>query len=102
MTDEQKAICHKIAEHYPMKHQIVKCMEEMAELTQLMAKVLNGELHPTQMRNELADVQIMVQQMDYYMETPGYFDDSDGVDMGAHRQLKLNRQLKRMKEENDA
>ena len=89
MDDVQKTQCQKIARSYPMQHQILKCMEEMAELAQLMAKVINGDIKPIQMRDELADVQIMIEQMDYYMEEPGYFDESDGVDMSAHRQLKI-------------
>lgn len=34
MTDYQKSICYQIAENYGEQHQMLKSVEEMAELTQ--------------------------------------------------------------------
>ncbi len=45
--------------------QIVKCCEEMAELTQVLCKRLNGNPHVTkeQIVDEVADVLVMANQM---------------------------------------
>lgn len=100
MTDEQKAICHKIADHYGDEHQMLKAVEEMAELTQAIIKTIHGDaLHEWYYPGELADVLIMVEQLRYM------YDKSDGVyDERVERFIdaKLTRQLKRMEEESDA
>jgi NTP pyrophosphatase (non-canonical NTP hydrolase) len=94
MTDEQKAICHKIADHYGEKHQMLKAVEEMAELTQAIVKTVHGDtLHEWDYPSELADVLIMVEQLQYM------YDKSDGVFDGRVERFidaKLSRQLKRM------
>ena len=100
MTDEQKAICHKIADHYGKNHQMLKAVEEMAELTQVIVKTIHGDaLHEWEYPGELADVLIMAEQLRYM------YDNSDGVFDGRVEKFidaKLNRQLKRMEDESDA
>jgi NTP pyrophosphatase (non-canonical NTP hydrolase) len=98
MTDEQKAICHKIADHYGENHQMLKAVEEMAELTQAILKQRTCEWSYTAFVEELADVCIMLEQMLYFCEKKhgGSKYLSETID------AKLNRQLERMKgEESD-
>lgn len=99
MTEEQKAKCHKIADHYGEEHQMLKAVEEMAELTQVIAKAIHGDtLHEWDYPGELADVLIMAEQLRYM------YDKSDGVFDGRVERFidaKLSRQLKRMEREND-
>lgn len=99
MTEEQKAICHEIADHYGEKHQMLKAVEEMAELIQVIAKTIHGDtLHEWDYPGELADVLIMTAQLQYM------YDKSDGAFDGSVERFidaKLNRQLKRMEDEND-
>lgn len=102
MTEEQKAICHKIAEHYGEKHQMLKAVEEMAELTQAIMKYIDNPAKWDDLLEELADVLIMTEQIDYLTQnwvTPlGYEHLSD---VGHRISIKLNRQLERMEREND-
>lgn len=99
MTEEQKAKCHKIADHYGEEHQMLKAVEEMAELTQAIVKKVHGDtLHEWEYPGELADVLIMAEQLRYM------YDKSDGVFDGRVERFidaKLSRQLKRMEREND-
>ena len=100
MTDEQKSKCHKIADHYGEEHQMLKAVEEMAELTQAIVKTVHGDtLHEWEYPGELADVLIMAEQLKYLYEN---------CDSFSHDRVykfidaKLNRQLKRMEEGSDA
>ncbi len=43
--------------------QIVMAIEEMAELTQQLTKVLRGQVSLTKLGEELADVEIMLEQL---------------------------------------
>lgn len=103
MTEEQKAICHKIADHYGEEHQMLKAVEEMAELTQAIIKYLDGPAEWNDLLGELADVLIMAEQLDYltqrWIAPLGYEHLSD---VGHRISIKLNRQLERMESENDA
>lgn len=102
MNDEQKAKCHKIAEHYGEKHQMLKAVEEMAELAQVIIKAVNdppndksqAEMMKDEMLSELADVIIMTEQLVKYIDDNECFDIlNDEID------TKLDRQLKRMEDE---
>lgn len=99
MTDEQKAKCHEIADHYGENHQMLKAVEEMAELTQAIIKTVHGDTsHEWDYPGELADVLIMSEQLRYM------YDKSDGAFDGRVERFidaKLSRQLKRMEREND-
>ena len=99
MTDEQKSKCHKIADHYGVEHQMLKCIEEMSELSQAIIKTIHGDaLHEWDYPGELADVMIMAEQLKYLYEN---------CDSFSHDRIyrfidaKLNRQLKRMEDENN-
>ena len=102
MTDEQKDKCHEIAEHYGEEHQMLKAVEEMAELTQAIMKYLDGPAEWNALIEELADVLIMAEQLDYltqkWVVPLGYEHLSD---VGHRISIKLNRQLERMEREND-
>lgn len=96
MTNEQKAICHKIADYYGTEHQAVKAIEEMAELQKELAKFTIGDGGDIDsIVEELADVMIMIEQMRYCFDT-------HNIDVPKIIDAKLSRQLKRMKSENDA
>jgi NTP pyrophosphatase (non-canonical NTP hydrolase) len=96
MTDEQKSKCHKIAEHYGEEHQMLKAVEEMAELTQAILKLRNYEISYHDYLKELADVTIMIGQLKYI----NYKSGNHGL-LGTYINEKLDRQLKRMESEND-
>lgn len=98
MTDEQKAICHKIAEHYGEAFQKLKTVEEMAELTQAILKQRTCEWAYTAFVEELADVCIMLEQMVYFCEK--YHGGSKYL--AKTIDAKLDRQLKRMEVSNNA
>jgi NTP pyrophosphatase (non-canonical NTP hydrolase) len=102
MTDEQNAKCQKIAEHYGEEHQMLKAVEEMAELTQAIMKYLDEPENWDMLCDELADVNIMVQQLNWivsrWVAPLGY----EGLTDVEHRiSMKLNRQLERMERENN-
>lgn len=102
MTDEQKAKCHKIADHYGEEHQMLKAVEEMAELTQAIMKYLDNPAEWNALIEELADVLIMTEQLDYL--TQKWVAPLECVqlsDVGHRISIKLNRQLERMESEND-
>jgi NTP pyrophosphatase (non-canonical NTP hydrolase) len=98
MTDEQKEKCRKIAEHYGEEHQMLKAVEEMAELSQAIVKGISGEhpLYSDSLIEEYADIVIMMEQINLFMY-------EHGVLRAVRRNIdyKLNRQLKRMESESD-
>lgn len=102
MTDEQKSQCHKIADHYGEQHQMLKAVEEMAELSQILIKAVNDPPETASVAyamkvrflGELADVMILTEQLVKFVNDNDYYELlSDEIDE------KLNRQLKRMEEE---
>ena len=105
MTEEQKAICHKIADHYGENHQMLKAVEEMAELSQVIIKAVNdpskdrfyAETLKDELLSELADVIIMTEQLVKYVA-----DNDCATLLDGMVNSKLNRQLERMERENDA
>ena len=91
-----------IAEHYGYESQSRQCIEEMAELTQVINKFWracgNGqktEKRIVECRNnlveELADVQIMLWQIEYLLLS--------ATEVNQVITQKLDRQLKRIEEE---
>ena len=104
MTEEQKAICHKIADHYGEEHQMLKAVEEMAELAQVIIKAVNdppkdrfyAETLKDEFLSELADVIIMTEQLVKFVSDNDCMSDLIGM-----IKSKLNRQLERMECEND-
>ncbi len=85
----------QIADLYGRRHQFLKCMKEMAELSAEIARYLesgvpDGLQHvPFKLEQELADVIIMVEQLKYLVN-------SAFVDQEIER--KLERQMQRMEE----
>lgn len=97
MTDEQKSKCHKIAEHYGEEHQMLKAVEEMAELTQQIAKRISMQYSVNSYAEELADAAIMLEQLQYLFAKAAY----RSTMLDKYIDIKLNRQLERMESEND-
>lgn len=75
-----------IANHYGKKNQTVKAMEELAELIQALSK---GER--AAILEEMADVCVMLEQM-------MYFYDIGKIELETVMDIKMDRQLHRMKE----
>lgn len=101
MTDEQKAKCHKIAEHYGLEHQMLKAVEEMAELTQQIAKRMSKQYSLNAYAEELADVVIMVEQLEHLFTRAPYRSTKSTI-VDKYIDIKLDRQLQRMESESDA
>lgn len=111
MTEEELAEIFKvdlrivqIADRYGYGPQSRQCMEECAELIQAICKhnraILSDEVDLSAFRNhthiceEMADVHIMLDQMQYLLAI------SD-EEMNLEIDRKLTRQMKRMKEEGE-
>jgi NTP pyrophosphatase (non-canonical NTP hydrolase) len=75
--------------------QILLAIEEMAELTQVLTKYLNGRLKykHRELLSEIADVQIMVEQLAYQL-------DPDGVENKVEE--KIERLQQRLNVENQS
>lgn len=85
----------QILRHYSPEAQTVKAIEELAELQAELAKIVNcqGDVHD--MMCEMADVVIMlIQLMVIYDITP--------EDIDNEAAYKLDRQIKRISDENKA
>ena len=78
-----------IAEHYGLEKQKLKAIEEMAELTKALLKDDRENII-----EEIADVEIMISQLKWLLSVHGQVADV--------RLRKIDRQLKRMKEEEKA
>lgn len=59
----------QIADHYGLNNQMMQAIEEMGELTQAIVKVYRNGLDNERddLIEELADVQIMIEQLDYLL-----------------------------------
>lgn len=93
MTEQQKAMCRQILEHYGIESQRRILVEECAELIQAISKVERNGSTTEMIRNlfaEIANVEIMLEQVKHYYS-----------EYGTDRLIdyKLNRQLKRMESE---
>lgn len=91
MKKHQKNVCHSIADHYGMANQLPIAIEEMSELTKEICKNIRGNDNLNDIIEEVADVQIMVEQL------IRMFDIEDKVSL--MNDYKLVRQLKRMEQE---
>lgn len=76
----------RIADHYGRNSQILKLIEEMAELTQALLK--GDEKH---IAEEMADVSIMLEQVEYLCWNTNL--------VSAIREMKIERQIHRIEEE---
>lgn len=87
----------KIAEilgHYSPEAQTIKAIEELAELQAELAKLLIKQGSREAMKNELADVFIMITQLMAIF-------DVDPAELDAEVAFKLDRQIKRIRGEED-
>lgn len=92
MTQEQKQQCKQIFEHYGTEKQLEKLKEELNELYEAVTEYQanKSEANLTHLIEEMADVEIMLRQIKSVA--------SDKVDEFV--QYKLNRQLRRIEDEN--
>lgn len=63
MTPWETAVCQRAVEAYGKEHQLIICMEEMAELTKELTKNLRGRRNLQDISEEVADVEIMLEQV---------------------------------------
>lgn len=77
-----------IANHYGKKNQTIKAAEELAELIQALSKGKRQNI-----LEEMADVHVMIEQM-------MYFYDISPAEVQAVADIKTERQVKRIKDEN--
>lgn len=63
MTAWETAVCKRAVEAYGKEHQLIICMEEMAELTKELTKNLRGRRNFQDISEEVADVEIMLEQV---------------------------------------
>lgn len=81
----------RIARHYGFRHQAIKAAEECSELSAAFCKLVNGEGGRAAVIEEMADVMIMTQQMQYLMHI-------DSAELREVVEAKVRRQLRRMEE----
>lgn len=87
-----------IADHYGLRHQCMKLLEEMGELTVEVTKYLlsaqsDSVSHvPIKLQQELADVNVLVEQVKYLVNTEY---------VNCEMERKIERQLGRMQNEQD-
>ena len=63
MTKCETAICQLAVNVYGKTSQCTVCMEEMAELTKELSKNLRGQDNTAHIAEEIADVEIMLEQL---------------------------------------
>lgn len=80
----------QIANHYGFRHQGRKLSEECGELSVAMLKYLDGEAGRSAVIEEMADVRIMSEQMQYLMRI-------DRAELQKAMEAKVDRQIRRMK-----
>ena len=83
-----------IAEHYGLFHQLMKLVEELNELALECAKSWQSKSITVNLISEMADVEIMLEQIKYL----GKIEQSDIDEVKAY---KIARQLKRIAEEEE-
>ena len=93
MTDRKKKKLKCIIDYYGKENQIVKAIEELAELQQVLAKSLTQpqSVAKVSITSELADVEIMLNQMKMI------FDCEKDTELWVG--MKLSRQIERMAKE---
>ncbi|MGN0444225.1 MAG: hypothetical protein ACI4F5_06395 [Acutalibacteraceae bacterium] len=93
MNDKQhKEIIKSAIDTYGSTLQIVVAIEELSELQKSLTKHLRGNTNKSNISEEIADVDIMLQQLKMIFEI------SDHV-VNRNKERKLNRLVERMKEE---
>ena len=96
--EEMKEKIQKIADHYGLRHQLNKSVEELVELIlaiqdySIKLSSKDDDISVSHMVEEMADVSIMIEQLMYLTESKEEFE--------MYRELKINRQIGRIAEEN--
>ena len=78
-----------IAKHYGFQHQVKKTTEECGEFIVALSKLANGEGTQADVVEEMADVLVMLQQMQYFLCINQY-------ELHKAMETKVRRQLERM------
>jgi DNA-binding transcriptional regulator GbsR (MarR family) len=78
---------------YGVENQTIKAIEEMSELIKELSKVLLGKEDNDHIREEIADVEIMIEQL------KDMYDTHDGKNIEAFRNEKITRLGKRLDED---
>ena len=90
----------KIADHYGLQHQLNKSVEELIELVQAIQEysfklgMYDDEISTGHVAEEMADVKIMIAQLEYLLELEEEVKD--------RVEFKLNRQMDRIKLEKES
>ena len=82
----------RIAKHYGYQHQVKKTTEECGEFIVALSKLANDEGSRKDVLEEMADVMVMMQQMQYFLCI-------NPSELHKTMEAKVCRQLKRMKNE---
>lgn len=88
-AQREAAIMEAAVEHYGVEAQMLKTMEELGELTQAVARVLlwgNGEDELENLREEMADVSIMLSQLELIF--------GDVTEVEEYKLLRLEQRVK--------
>ena len=95
MTDIEKVKLksdeEKIARRYGKVHQALKLFEECGELEEALRGYINGTDTKEHAVEEIADVEVMLDQFKYFLDCEKQVDDV--------KRMKVDRQIGRMEEE---
>lgn len=91
-TDEDKETIQKAINEYGAEAQVVVAMEEMAELIKELSKAYRGKANVSAITEEIADVKIMVRQMQEVFKITG-------EEVNKQMSAKLNRLKERLTED---
>ena len=86
-------ILRKAIAVYGVENQTIKAIEEMSELTKELAKALLGKADNDHIREEIADVEIMLEQL------KDIYDTHEGKNIEVFRNEKITRLCKRFDED---
>jgi NTP pyrophosphatase (non-canonical NTP hydrolase) len=78
-----------IARHYDFQHQVKKTTEECGEFIVALSKLANDEGSRKDVLEEMADVMVMLQQMQYFLCINQY-------ELHKAMETKIHRQMRRM------
>ena len=78
-----------IAKHYGFQHQAIKTVEKCSKFITTLSKLANGEGSWAYVVEEMADVMVMLQQMQYFLNI-------DSALLHKTMETKVHRQIERM------
>ena len=79
----------RIAKHYGFQHQAIKTVEKCSKFITTLSKLANGEGSWAYVVEEMADVMVMLQQMQYFLCI-------DLSELHKAIDVKVKRQIERM------